>query len=147
MITRMEALDILHEFTESESLRRHALAVETAMRAYALRFGGDVEEWGITGLLHDFDYERHPCMDEHPMVGSGILEQRGVDEHILRAILSHAEHTGVPRVSMMEHALFAVDELCGRGLRASGSLHSQRSGLVGEEEDEGQSLRARGEPR
>lgn len=113
MITRMEALDILHEFTESESLRRHALAVETAMRAYARRFGGDEEEWGITGLLHDFDYERHPTMDEHPMVGSGILEQHGVDEHIRRAILSHAEHTGVARVSMMEHALFAVDELCG----------------------------------
>jgi putative nucleotidyltransferase with HDIG domain len=113
MISREEALAILHEFTQSDSLRRHALAVETAMRACARRYGGDEEEWGITGLLHDFDYERHPTMEEHPFVGNVILGERGVPERIRRAIMSHAEHTGVPRETQMEKCLFAVDELCG----------------------------------
>jgi putative nucleotidyltransferase with HDIG domain len=113
MITREKALEILYEFTESESLRRHALAVETAMRACAQRYGGDAEEWGITGLLHDFDYERHPSMEEHPFVGNAILGERGVSDSIRRAIMSHAEHTGVARETEMEKCLFAVDELCG----------------------------------
>ena len=88
MITREQALEILHEFTASESLRRHALAVETAMRACAMRFGGDPEEWGITGLLHDFDYEKYPTAEEHPFVGNRILEERGVSDTIRRAIIS-----------------------------------------------------------
>ncbi len=113
MITREQALEILHEFTASESLRRHALAVETAMRACAMRFGGDPEEWGITGLLHDFDYEKYPTAEEHPFVGNRILEERGVSDTIRRAIMSHADYTGVTRESPMEKSLFAVDELCG----------------------------------
>ncbi|MCZ7556835.1 MAG: HDIG domain-containing protein [Bacteroidia bacterium] len=112
-MTREKALEILYEHTASESLRRHALAVETAMRACAQRSGGDVEEWGITGLLHDFDYERHPSIEEHPFVGNTILAERGVSDSIRRAIMSHAEHTGVSRESAMEKCLFAVDELCG----------------------------------
>jgi putative nucleotidyltransferase with HDIG domain len=113
MITRSEALDILYEYTKSDSLRRHALAVESAMRACARQYGGDEEEWGITGLLHDFDYEQHPSVEEHPFVGNRILEQRGVPAVIRRAIMSHADHTGVRRESAMERCLFAVDELCG----------------------------------
>jgi putative nucleotidyltransferase with HDIG domain len=113
MISREEALAILHEFTESESLRRHALAVETAMRACAIRFGGDADEWGIVGLLHDFDYEKYPTAEEHPFVGNKILEERGVSDVIRRAIMSHAAYTGVARESWMEKSLFAVDELCG----------------------------------
>ncbi len=113
MITREQALDILHEFTVSDSLRRHALAVETAMRACAIRFGGDADEWGLVGLLHDFDYEKYPTAEEHPFVGNKILEERGVSEVIRRAIMSHADYTGVSRESWMEKSLFAVDELCG----------------------------------
>jgi len=83
------------------------------MRALARHYGCDEEEWGMTGLLHDFDYERHPTMEEHPIVGSHVLAERGFPEHIRRAILSHADHTGVARISLMERALFSVDELCG----------------------------------
>lgn len=112
-MTRDDALELLHTYTESDSLRKHAYAVEAAMRAYALHFGEDVEEWGMVGLLHDFDYEKHPGEDEHPIVGNRILEERGWPEHIRRAIMSHAEYTGVSRESRLEHTLFAVDELCG----------------------------------
>jgi putative nucleotidyltransferase with HDIG domain len=112
-MNRDEALQILHEFTESDSLRKHAYAVEAAMRAYAPRFGGDPEQWGITGLLHDFDYERWPNPPEHTQVGAGILRERGVDEAIVRAILSHADWNDVPRDTPMARALFAVDELAG----------------------------------
>ena len=83
------------------------------MRAYADKFGGDAEEWGITGLLHDFDYELHPTAEEHPYFGNAILEERGYPEHIRKAVMSHAAYTGVPRETMMEKCLFAVDELCG----------------------------------
>jgi predicted hydrolase (HD superfamily) len=113
MPNRSQALDLLHEFTKSESLRKHALAVEAAMRAYAVKFGGDEEEWGITGLLHDFDYELHPTAEEHPYAGNAVLAERGYPESIRRAIMSHADHTGVPRETIMEKCLFAVDELCG----------------------------------
>lgn len=111
--TRDDAIEILHRYTKSESLRKHALAVEQAMRAYARKHGGDEDRWGICGLLHDFDYEAYPTPEEHPWVGSKILEAEGWDEEIRRTILSHAEYTGVPRESMMAKALFACDELCG----------------------------------
>ncbi|MBL0176554.1 MAG: HDIG domain-containing protein [Ignavibacteria bacterium] len=113
MKTREEALALLMEFTSSPSLIKHAFAVEAAMRAYALRFGEDPDQWGLAGLLHDFDYERYPSAEEHPVAGSRILEERGYPEDLRRAILSHADHSGVPRISTMEKALFACDELCG----------------------------------
>lgn len=113
MKTRDDAWDLLCRYTESESLRKHALAVEQAMRACADRMGGDPERWGITGLLHDFDYEKYPTAEEHPFVGSRILEEEGWDEEIRRAILGHAVYTGVPRDTPMARALFACDELCG----------------------------------
>jgi putative nucleotidyltransferase with HDIG domain len=110
---RRAAWGLLTEFTQSESLRKHALAVEACMRAYARQHGEDEEKWGVVGLIHDFDYEKYPSLDDHPMRGSEILEQRGWPEEIRRAILSHADHTGVARQTRMEHALFACDELAG----------------------------------
>jgi len=110
-MTRDEALTILKEYTKSESLLKHAYAVEAAMRAYARKFGEDEELWGIVGLLHDFDYEMYP--DEHPMKGSEILEEKGVPEEIRTAILGHANYTGVPRETLMAKTLYAVDELSG----------------------------------
>jgi putative nucleotidyltransferase with HDIG domain len=115
-MNRAEAWALVTEYTESDSLRRHMLAVETAMRAYAPRFGGDPEVWGIVGLLHDFDYERYPnvAAEGHPVVGSRILRERGVDEVTIRAILAHAEEiTGAAPETPMEKALVAVDELTG----------------------------------
>ncbi|HKY97655.1 MAG TPA: HD domain-containing protein [Gemmatimonadaceae bacterium] len=116
--TRDEALAIMHEYTASESLRKHMLSVEAAMRAYAERLGEDVERWGITGLIHDFDYERfpndaHSPTEEHPAEGVRILRSRGFPEDILTAILGHATYSGVPRESKMAKTLFAVDELTG----------------------------------
>jgi putative nucleotidyltransferase with HDIG domain len=111
--TRDEARDLLHEFTQSDSLRKHALAVEAAMRAYARRFDGDEERWGVVGLIHDFDYEQHPSLEEHPLVGAQILEERGWPQSIIRAVKSHAQYLDVPRNSKLEQALFAVDELTG----------------------------------
>ena len=113
MINRESAWSLLCEFTQSESLRKHMLAVEACMRAYARKYGEDEEKWGITGLLHDFDYEKYPTPQEHPFVGSKILEERGYPEELRRAILSHAEYSGVKRESKMEKALFACDELAG----------------------------------
>lgn len=116
MLTREMAWELVTTHTQSPSLRRHMLAVEAAMRAYAPRFGGDPELWGAVGLVHDFDYEQHPdvAVDGHPVVGSRLLRERGVDETIIRAILSHAEEiTGVAPESDMEKALLAVDELTG----------------------------------
>lgn len=112
-MNRSAALDLLHEFTRSDSLRKHAYAVEAAMRAYARKFGEDEEEWGMVGLLHDFDYEKYPSAEEHPFVGNRILEERGWPASLRRAIMSHADYTGVTRDSLMEKTLFAVDELCG----------------------------------
>ena len=113
MINRDSAWNLLCEFTQSDSLRKHMLAVEACMRAYARKFGEDEEKWGITGLLHDFDYEKYPTPQEHPFVGNKILEQRGYSEEMRRAILSHAAYSGVKRESMMEKTLFACDELAG----------------------------------
>jgi putative nucleotidyltransferase with HDIG domain len=110
---RDQALEILHEFTKSESLRKHALAVEACVAAYARRFGEDEAKWSVTALLHDFDYEVHPDAPDHPMKGEPILAARGVDEEVRRAILSHANYSGVPRESPLEKTLFACDELAG----------------------------------
>ena len=111
--SREAAWSLLTEYTPSESLRKHALAVEACLRAYARKFGEEEEKWGVVGLIHDFDYDKYPSLEDHPMRGSEILEQRGWPEEIRRAILSHADHTGVARQSRLEHALFACDELAG----------------------------------
>jgi len=113
MITRAAALEILYEHTKSESLRRHALQVETCVAAYASRFGEDEETWRVTAILHDFDYEMHPEAPDHPMKGEPILSERGISEEIRRAILSHANYSGVSRDSRLEKTLFACDELSG----------------------------------
>ena len=113
MLTREAALGILHEFTKSESLRKHALAVECCVAAYARARGEDEGKWSVTALLHDFDYEMHPNAPDHPMKGEPILAGRGVAEDVRRAILSHANYSGVPRESALEKALFACDELAG----------------------------------
>jgi putative nucleotidyltransferase with HDIG domain len=118
MLTRDEALALLHEHTKSDALRKHMYAVELAMRAMAERYGADPESWGVVGLLHDFDYERYPnparAPDrEHPTEGVRILAQRGLPEEAQQAILGHAAYTGVPRTSLLARALFAVDELSG----------------------------------
>ena len=116
--SRADALALVHEYTASDSLRKHMLAVEAAMRAYATRFGEDPERWGLTGLVHDFDYERfpndaHSGTEEHPAEGVRILRARGWPEDILQAILGHATYCNVPRTTRMAQALFAVDELTG----------------------------------
>jgi len=110
---RNQAWDTVCEFVKSESLRKHMLAVETCVVAYAHKFGEDEPKWAITALLHDFDWEIHPEAPDHPMKGEPILAERGVEEEIRRAILSHANYSGVPRVSPLEKTLFACDELAG----------------------------------
>jgi putative nucleotidyltransferase with HDIG domain len=112
-MNRTKALLLVREFVKNENLIRHMFAVEAAMRFYADKFGEDVETWGITGLLHDFDWEIHPSLEQHPQQGAPILRERGVPEEIISAILSHADHTGVPRNSRMEKALYACDEITG----------------------------------
>jgi predicted hydrolase (HD superfamily) len=116
--TRADTLALMHEYTASESLRKHMLAVEGAMRAYARKFGEDEERWGIAGLIHDFDYERfpnnaHSATDEHPAEGVRVLKSKGYPDDILQAILGHAHYTNTPRESRMAKTLFAVDELTG----------------------------------
>jgi putative nucleotidyltransferase with HDIG domain len=113
MIDRSAAWKILVEFTKSDSLRKHALAVEASMRAYAAKYGGDPETWGIVGMLHDFDYEVHPAAPHHPLKGAEILKRRGVADPVIYAILSHADYSGCPRVSLMDRAIYACDELSG----------------------------------
>lgn len=115
---RDEALALMHEYTESDALRKHMYAVEAAMRAYAGKYGENEDQWGIVGLLHDFDYERFPNQDHHPTEGHpsfgvGLLTERGLPQAMCQAILGHASYTGVPRTSLLAKALFAVDELCG----------------------------------
>jgi putative nucleotidyltransferase with HDIG domain len=116
--TRDRALALMHEYTPSDALRKHMYAVEAAMRAMAVKYAGDVEAWGLVGLLHDFDYERfpnptHSATEEHPSEGVRILAAEGFPEELQRAILGHAHYTGVPRDTSVARALFAVDELCG----------------------------------
>ncbi len=111
--TRERAWETLTRYTKSEPLRRHALAVEAAMRAYARRFGEDEEVWGAVALLHDFDYEIHPTLDQHPQEGAPILREEGYPEEVIEAALSHAEHLGLPRDTLLKKTLFACDELCG----------------------------------
>ncbi|MFQ6046137.1 MAG: HD domain-containing protein [Gemmatimonadales bacterium] len=117
-MTRDEALVLMHEYTESDALRKHMYAVEAAMRAYARKYGEDEEVWGIVGLLHDFDYERYPNQEHsptegHPSFGVRLLRERGLPEPSCEAILAHASYTRAPRESLMAKVLFAVDELCG----------------------------------
>ena len=112
-MTRDDAWSILTEFTKGDSLRKHARAVEASMRAYAARLGEDPERWGIAGMLHDFDYEMHPRAPHHPMKGAEILTARGLERDIVYAILAHADYSGMPRVSRLDHALCACDELTG----------------------------------
>jgi len=110
---RADAWCLLTGFTQSESLRKHALAVEACMRAYARKNGAEEELWGLVGLLHDFDYEKYPTAEEHPYKGNEILKEKGYSEEVRRAIMSHAEYTGVARVTPLEKTLFACDELAG----------------------------------
>jgi putative nucleotidyltransferase with HDIG domain len=128
-ISRQDAWNLLTEWTTSQSLLRHMLAVEAAMRAYAPRFDGDVELWGLTGLLHDLDYERYPDLSSgHPRYAVLELEERGYPPELVRAVASHADFMGVPRESAMEKTLYAVDELCGFVLACA---YVRPDGLVG----------------
>ena len=113
MLNRDDAYALLCEYTPSESLRRHGMAVEAAMRAMAERLDGDPERWGVCGLIHDFDYERYPSLEDHPFRGVEILREKGMDEEFCQAVLGHGDHTGTPRTAPMARALYAVDELCG----------------------------------
>ena len=110
---RSEAYALLTEYTQNPSLIKHALAVEAAMRAYARKYGEDEEVWGIIGLLHDFDYERYPTAEDHPYKGAEILRAKGLPEDWVTSIMSHADYTGIPRATLRDKVLFAVDELSG----------------------------------
>jgi putative nucleotidyltransferase with HDIG domain len=112
-ISRQAAWDLLCEYTTNENLRKHALAVEVAVRGYARRFGEDEELWSAVALLHDFDYERFPTLADHPFRGAEILKERGYPDVVIHAVLSHADHTNTPRQTRLEHALFACDEMAG----------------------------------
>jgi putative nucleotidyltransferase with HDIG domain len=112
-MNRSQALEIVNDYVKNENLIRHMLAVEAAMRFYAEKFNEDVELWGVVGLLHDFDWEIHPTLEEHPLAGAPILREKGVPEEIIQTILSHADHTGIPRQSLMQKSLYACDEITG----------------------------------
>ncbi len=132
---REQALALVREYVKNENLIRHMLAVEAAMVFYAQQMNEDVNTWALAGLLHDFDWEIHPTLEEHPQAGAPILRERGVPEEIVRAIQSHADHTGVPRRTVMEKALFACDEITGlitavALVRPSRSLHDLKASSV-----------------
>jgi putative nucleotidyltransferase with HDIG domain len=113
VLSRADAWRLLNEYTKSDSLLKHAMAVEAAVRGYARKFGEDADNWGLVALLHDFDYERWPSLDDHPFRGSEILRAEGYPEWVVRAILSHADYSGVPRDGLLEKTLFACDEMAG----------------------------------
>jgi putative nucleotidyltransferase with HDIG domain len=113
MMNRSDALSIVQEYVKNEALIRHMLAVEAAMRFYAAKFNQDIDTWGMTGLLHDFDWEIHPTLEQHPLAGAPILREHGVPEEIVQAVLSHADHTGIARETLMQKALYACDEITG----------------------------------
>lgn len=132
---RAEALSIVKEYVKSPNLINHMLAVEAAMRFYARKLNENEEMWGLAGLLHDFDWEIHPTLAEHPQAGAPILRERGVPEEIVRTVLSHADHTGVPRETVMQKALYACDEITGlitavALVRPSRSLHDLSASSV-----------------
>jgi putative nucleotidyltransferase with HDIG domain len=132
---RAEALAIVREYVKSPNLINHMLSVEAAMVFYARKYGEDEEMWSMTGILHDFDWEIHPTLEEHPQAGAPILRERGVPEEIVRAVLSHADHTGVPRETLMQKALYACDEITGLVtavalVRPSRSLHDLTASSV-----------------
>ena len=134
-MTHDEALALVRESIKNEGLVRHCLAVEAAMRAYAPRYGGDTEDWGLAGLLHDFDWEMHPTAENHPQAGAPILRQHGVSERIIHAILAHADYLEIERVDPMDKALYAVDELSGlitaaTLVRPSRSIHDLDAAAV-----------------
>lgn len=112
-LTRAGAWSLLTEYTQNENLRKHALAVEAAVRYYARTFGEDEEQWGAVALLHDFDYERYPTLEDHPFRGAEVLREKGYPEWVVKAVLSHADHTKIPRETRLEHTLFACDEMAG----------------------------------
>jgi len=112
-MNREDAVNLLYEYTKSEGLRKHALAVEAAMRAYARKFGEDEEKWGTVGLLHDFDYEKYPSLEDHPAKGAEILKEKGYPDDVIYAIKSHSDRLGLERKSLMDKSLYAVDELTG----------------------------------
>ena len=112
-MNRDDAITIIHKFVKNHNLIKHMLAVEAAMRFYARMYNADEEKWAVAGLLHDFDWEIHPTMEEHPLAGEPILREYQVPEEIIRAVLSHANHTGIPRETLMEKALYACDEITG----------------------------------
>ncbi|MFN2305231.1 MAG: HD domain-containing protein [Anaerolineales bacterium] len=112
-MNRDDALAIVHKYVKNPNLVKHMLAVEAAMRFYARKYGADEEKWAVTGLLHDFDWEIHPTMEEHPLAGEPILREYQVPEDIIKAVLSHADHSGIPRETLMEKALYACDEITG----------------------------------
>jgi putative nucleotidyltransferase with HDIG domain len=132
---RTEALEIVHEYVKNPNLINHMLSVEAAMRFYARKFNEDEEKWAVTGILHDFDWEIHPTLEEHPQSGEPILREKGVPDEIIRAVLSHADHTNTPRITQMEKALYACDEITGLVtavalVRPSRSLHDLTSKSV-----------------
>jgi len=134
-MNRSQAIEIVHAYVKNPNLINHMLSVEAAMRFYAVKFNQDEEKWAVVGLLHDFDWEIHPTLDEHPQAGEPILRDKGVPEEIIRAIQSHADHTGVWRISLMEKALYACDEITGLVtavalVRPSRSLHDLTSKSV-----------------
>ncbi|MBG0786491.1 MAG: HDIG domain-containing protein [Anaerolineaceae bacterium] len=112
-MNRDEAYNIVTEYVKNPNLIKHMLAVEAAMRFYARKFGEDEEKWAVAGLLHDFDWEIHPTMEEHPLAGEPILREKGVSDEIIHAVMSHADHAGIPRETLMEKTLYACDELTG----------------------------------
>ena len=151
VMNRDQTIDFLHQHVKTEMLMKHLLSVEASMRGYARKFGEDEDRWAIAGLLHDFDWEICPTPEDHPNYGAGILRDHGYPDDIIRAVLTHGDHTGIARESLMEHTLFAVDELSGF-VRAVGLVRplqepERRFSPVGAPEDARQGVRHQRKPR